>query len=324
MKQLKIYFIMLLLLGTADLSAQNFEVGMQTVIGPAYSTFRGDLSEMVGFSEIELTDGQVDSALMRANVNAPRWLQELFPGIRIEVTGEAAKKLSRTIPSVRFFARYKFIGGSFTVSEPRLTEPLESKKLKNQLKAIRLSLAGKAEALAEHLAVVAIADADRVDPFFSKRYDLEAYVHIKKLFLGEDPFLEWGKRSNNTLDWELTGGVRFTADPSPVVDLGSVLFIRERIDSLMEGGILTPVENITDEIAGAIQNIVFGKFKDPRVVPSMGWFLRGELPANFGGAFSAVGGAELSIHQHLAIKGTRPMFSFYGFVGLRWAILGKK
>jgi hypothetical protein len=320
----KLGFYIMMLLGAVELPAQAFEVGMETVVGPAYTTFRGDLSQMVGFSEIKLTEGQVDSALARANINAPRWLQELFPGIRIEVTGEAAKKMSRTIPSVRFFARFKFIGGSFTVSEPRLTEPLESRKLKNQLKAIRLSLAGNAEALAEHLAVVAIADVDRVDPFFSKRYDLEAYVHVKKLFLGEDPFLEWGKRGDNTLDWELTGGIRLTADPSPVVDLGSVLFIRERIDSLMEGGILTPVEHITDEIAGAIQNIVFGKFKDPRVVPSLGWFLRGEVPANFGGAFSAVGGAELSINQHLAVKGTRPMFSFYGFVGLRWAILGKK
>lgn len=320
----KLGLLIIMILGGAELSGQAFEVGMETVVGPAYSTFRGELAQMVGFSEIELTEGQVDSAMARANINAPRWLQELFPGIRIEVAGDVTKKLSRTVPAVRFYARYKFIGGSFTVSEPRLTEPLESKKLKNQFKAIRLSLAGKAEALAEHLAVVAIADADRVDPFFAKRYDLEVYVHVKKLLLGEDPFLEWGKRGNNTLDWELTGGVRFTADPSPVVDLGSVLFIRERVDSLMEGGILRPVENITDEIAGAIQNIVFGKFKDPRVVPSLGWFLRGVVPANFGGAFSAVGGAELGINQHLAVKGTRPMFSVYGFVGLRWAMLGKR
>ena len=134
---------------------------------------------------------------------------------------------------------------------------------------------------------------------------------------------EWGKQKNSYLDFEVTSGVRFTADPSPVLDLGSLLFVQEKLDSLMEGGLLNQVENITDQIAEGIQNVVFGKFKDPRVVPSWGWFVRPELVANFGSGLSVVGGAEMSINNHTSIKGTKPMFSVYAFAGVRVNVLGK-
>lgn len=320
----RLLFLITLLCTAPGIGAQSLEVGMEMTIGPAYTNFRGDLAGIVGFSELEITEAQVDTALANINVSAPRWLTELFPGTRISIDQEIRRSQSRTIPGVRFFARYKFIGGSFSISAPRLTEPQESKKLKNQIKAIRLSLAGKAEELSEHLARVALADVDRVEPFFEKRYDLEAYVHFKKLFLGEDPLLEWGRRGNASLDVELTSGIRFTADPSPVVDLGSVLFISRRLDSLMEGGILAPVESTTDAIAEAVQAVVFGKFKDPRIVPSMGWFLRGAAPVNLGGAFSVVLGTEISLQNYLAVKGAKPSFSIYGFAGIRWSIIGDK
>ncbi len=302
------------------LQAQSLEMGVETVTGVARTTFKGSLAEIAGFSEVEITEGIVDSALTNAGIDAPRWLKELFPGIRIEVTGDINKKVSRNVNGVRFFARYRFLGGSFTISDPRLTEKPEARKLKNQIKSVRLSLAGKAEELAEHLALLALEDATKTEPFFSKRYDLEAYLHLKQLFMPDRVIVEWGKNRNAFLDFEVTPGIRFSADPSPVVDLGSVLLISEKLDSLMEGGILRPVENTTDQIAEAIQNVVFGKFKDPRTVPAMGGFVRGELLANFGSGFSAVVGADLSFSRHTSINGTRPMWSTYAFVGLRWGI----
>ncbi|MCO6477319.1 MAG: hypothetical protein J5I94_11890 [Phaeodactylibacter sp.] len=307
------------------LPAQHLEVGVETVTGVARTTFKGSLAEIAGFSEVEITEGIVDSALTNAGIDAPRWLKELFPGIRIEVTGDINKKVSRNINGVRFFARYRFLGGSFTISDPRLTEKPEAKKLKNQIKSVRLSLAGKAEELAEHLALLALEDATKTEPFFSKRYGLEAYLHLKQLFMPDRVIVEWGKNRNAFLDFEVTPGIHFSADPSPVVDLGSVLLISEKLDSLMEGGILRPVENTTDQIAEAIQNVVFGKFKDPRTVPAMGGFVRGELLANFGSGFSAVVGADLSFSRHTSINGTRPMWSTFAFAGLRWGIgVGKR
>ncbi len=320
----KYFLFPLLLCCTLSASGQWLEVGMETTMGPARTSFRGDLAGMVGFSEFEITQGQIDTAFAEFDLNAPGWLRELFPGVRIEIDQEVTKRLTRNVNAVRFFARFKWIGASLTISDPRLTEPLESKKLKNQIKALRLSVAGRAEELAEHLALVALADAQRVDPFFEKRYDLEAYLHLKKLFYGDRVLLEWGRKKNNTVDFELTAGLRFAADPSPVVDLGSILFIRDELDELMEGGILGPVEDTTDEIAEAVQSVVFGQFKDPRIVPSMGWFTRPELMVHFGGGFGLVAGAELSLHQHLAIKGTDPMFSAYGFAGVRYSVIGKK
>lgn len=305
-----------------SLSAQHLEIGMETTIGPAYTTFRGDLSQIVGFSEIELSDEDVDRAFENANLNAPKWVKDLFPGLRIDLADqEVSKQLSRTVKAARFFLRYRFFGASFTISDPRITAPLESKKLKNQIKAVRLSLSGNAEALSEHLAIIALADAKRVDPFFERRYELETYLHLKKLFLPNHLLLEWG--DNNTIDYELTTGLRFSADPSPVVDLGNILFVRERIDELLEGGLLSSVENVTDEIADAIQNVVFGQFRDPRIVPSFGWLGRAEAKANFGGGFSIVAGLELSLQKHIAVRGTRPMFSAYGFLGGRWNIINK-
>ncbi len=320
-KQLLCLF--LFLSGALALPGQSFEVGMEFVTGPARTSVRGDLASMVGFSEIELSEDIVDSAFASFNIDAPRWIEELYPGIRITVEGEVNKKVSRNIPGVRFFARYHWFGASFTVSEPRLTEPKESARLKNQLKSVRLALGGKADELAEHLARMAAADVQRNEPFFSKRYDLEGYVHLKKLLLGDQLIAEWGDGGNGSLDFEVTSGIRFTADPSPVVDLGSILFVSETLDSLMEGGILAPVEHITDDIAEAIQNVVFGKFKDPRTVPSLGWFARGHLLANLSRSLTVVAGAELSVANHLSTRGTGPMTSLYGFVGLRINVLGK-
>lgn len=319
----KIWLCYLSLFCFCSLQGQGFEFGMESVIGGTYTTFKGDLSKMVGFSELEITEDQIDTAFVRANIDAPRWLKELFPGLRIDLADQdVRKKLSRSVSSVRFFARYKWVGGSFAISSPRLTEPQESKKLKNQIKAVRLSISGEAEALSEHLAAMALADVNRVAPFFNKRYDLEFYAHLKQMLMGDEVLLEWGNRKTKTLDFELTAGVRFTADPSPVIDLGNILFVRERLDELMEGGILNSVEGLTDQIAEAIQNVVFGKFRDPRIVPSLGWFTRAELPLNFGSGFSVVAGTELSIQNHLTIKGTSPMFSAYGFLGMRWAMDG--
>jgi hypothetical protein len=184
-----------------------------------------------------------------------------------------------------------------------------------------LSLSGNAEALTEHLGAVALKDAKRVDPFFERRYELEAYIHLKQLFLPDQVLLEWGE--DNTVNFELTTGLRLSADPSPVVDLGNILFVRDKIDNLLEGGLLGSVENITDEIAEAIQNVVFGQFRDPRIVPSMGWLGRAEALANFGGGFSVTAGLELSLQKHVAVRGTRPMFSAYGFLGGRWRIFGR-
>ena len=307
-----------------NLPAQQFEFGMESVIGGSYTTFRGDLAKMVGFSELEITEDQIDTAFVRYNIDAPRWLKELFPGLRVELADQEVKKnLSRTVSTVRFFARYRWIGGSFAISDPRLTTPQASKQLKNQVKAIRLSISGQAEALSEHLAAMALADVNRVPPFFNKRYDLEVYAHLKEMFMGDEVLLEWGNKRNKTLDFELTAGLRFTADPSPVVDLGNILFVRERLDELMEGGILNSVEGVTDRIAEAIQNVVFGKFRDPRIVPSLGWFVRAELPLTFGSGFSLVAGTELSLHNHVSMKGTSPMFSAYGFLGMRWAMANR-
>lgn len=317
----KICLLLAIIFTQQMLSAQHFEAGLETTMGPAFTAFNGDLSKMVGFSELEISQEDVDEAFERYDLEAPRWLKELFPGVRMEVGGDVSRQLTRNVKSVRFFARYRFIGGSFTISDPRLSPQPEGRKLKNQWKAVRLSLAGDAEGLAEHLALVALEDETRVKPFFNNRYDLEAWVDLKKMFLNEVTLAEWGRRSK--LDFEVTAGLRFTADPSPVLDLGNVLFVKEELDALLEGGVLTPVENTTDQIAEAIQNVVFGKFRDPRVVPSLGWFVRGALPVNFGGDLSLLIGAELSVSQHISIKGTQPMYSAYGFGGVRWSIFNK-
>ncbi|NRB51344.1 MAG: hypothetical protein HRU41_26980 [Saprospiraceae bacterium] len=319
----KICLLYLSLFTWIQLSGQGFEFGMESVIGGAYTTFKGDLSKMVGFSELEISEAEIDTAFARYDIDAPRWLKELFPGLRIDIADQEVKKnLSRGVSMVRFFARYRWIGGSFAVSSPRLTVPQESRKLKNQVKAVSLSISGKAEELSEHLANMALADVNRIPPFFNRRYDLEVYAHLKQAFMGDQVLLEWGNKRTRTIDFELTAGVRLTADPSPVLDLGNILFVRERLDELMEGGILNSVEGVTDQIAEAIQNVVFGKFRDPRIVPSLGWFTRAELPINFGGGISVVAGTELSLQNHLTIKGTQPMFSAYGFLGMRWALDG--
>lgn len=318
----KIGFIILTLAMGASANGQHLEFGMETTIGPAYSTFRGNLAQIVGFSVIELSQADVEQAFTEASISAPRWVKDLFPGLRIELAEqEVSKQLSRTVKAARFYARYRFIGAAFTISDPRLTTPLESKKLKNQWKAVRLSLAGEAEALSQHLAVIALADAKRVDPFFARRYELEAYLHIEQLLMPGRVLLEWGQ--DNTLRAELTSGLRFSADPSPVIDLGNILFVREKIDNLLEGGLLASVEGVTDEIAEAIQNVVFGQFRDPRIVPTFGWLGRVEALANFGSGFSIAAGLELSWQEHIAVRGTRPTFSAYGFLGARWKILEK-
>lgn len=315
------YFLLLPLFALLTFSAQAqfLELGMESTTGVASTRFKSNLSDIVGFSEIEISDALLDSALVTFGLSAPNWLKALFPGIRIEVDQEIERKLSRNVNMLRFYARVKWVGMSVAVSDPRLTEPRESNKLKNQIKSARLAVSGDAEALATHLAAMELADLQKPKPFFDKRYDAEVYVHFKKVFLGDDPLLEWGGREKkNKLDAELTGGIRFSADPSPIVDLGNVLFISEKIDSLIEGGLLAPLENTTDEIALAIQNLLFGQFKDPRTVPSWGWFVRGELPVTFGNRFSVVAGADWSVNKHVLLKNAQSMPSFYGFVGLRW------
>ena len=305
---------------TSFLYAQSFQFGMETSVGKARTTFEGDLSGIVGFSEFEISESDIDSALISAGINAPNWLKKLFPGIRIDVDEMIQRKVNRNVQMVRFYARYRFVGASFSISDPRLIEQRESEKIKNQIKAARLSINGDAEGLAEHLAALALADVDKPQPFFDDRYDVEAYVHLKQLFLGDEPLIVWGQKKQGSLDFELTSGIRFTADPSPVVDLGNLLFISEKLDSLMEGGLLDPVENTTDKIADAVQNIFFGKFKDPRTVPSTGWFIRPVVPLSFGGGFSLIAGGELSVNKHKILNGTKPMKSLYGFVGLRWGM----
>lgn len=315
----RIYCCLLLFLGaTVGATAQAFEFGMETTTGSSYATFEGELSEIVGFSELEIAETEVDSAFAFFDLNAPRWLKNLFPGLRIEIDQQLARQQRRNVRMARFFVRYKFIGGSVAVSDPRFIDRAERKKLRNQFKSVRLSLRGDAEALAEHLAQLAVADAGRAQPFFENRYDAEVYVHFKKLFLGDKPLLTFGRRDQISIDAELTGGLRLSADPSPMVDLGNVLFISERLDSLMEGGLLAPVEDITDEVAVALQNIVFGKFRDPRTIPSLGWFARAAVPINFGGGFSVVGGFELNRSRHTVVKGTQPMLLTYAHLGIRW------
>lgn len=314
--------IILILFGSMALSAQNFEASVETHFGVAHTTFKGNLPEMVGFSELKITEEDVNSAFNRFDLDGPQWLKKAFYDARIEVKGDISRKLTRNVKTVRFFARYRFIGGSFSISDPRLATPEESKKLKNQWKSVRLALSGKADELAAHLAVMAVNDETRVKPFFEQRYDLEAYVDVKRLVLQDAALAEWGRSSSIGLN--LVGGMRFTADPSPVVDLGNILFVAEKLDALMEGGILNQVENTTDKIAVALQNVVFGKFRDPRVVPSLGWFARGELLMNFGGSFSLLIGTELSVQKHISIKGTQPLFSAYGYAGINWGILSNK
>ncbi len=312
-------FCLLFFLGaSAGLSAQVFEFGMETTTGSSYATFNGELSEIVGFSELEIAESEVDSAFAFFDLNAPRWLKNLFPGLRIEVDQELARQQRRNVRMARFFVRYKFIGGSVAVSDPRFIDRAEGKKLKNQLKSIRLSINGEAEALAAHLGQLALADAGRAQPFFDNRYDAEVYVHFKKLFFGDQPLLTFGRRGQISIDAELTGGMRLSADPSPMVDLGNVLFISEKLDSLMEGGLLAPVEDITDQVAVALQNIVFGKFRDPRTIPALGWFARATVPVNFGGGFSLVGGFEIGRSRHTVVEGTQPMLLTYAHLGVRW------
>lgn len=313
-KILAIIFIFM----TSSIFAQKLQVGVETNVGVASTSFKGDLSEMFGFAEIEVTGAVLDSALAQIDVTAPRWLKDAFRGAKIDIEGDINKKVNRNIKSVRFFVRYDWIGASFTVSDPRLTEPQESRKLKNQAKAVRLALSGDAEGITAHLAKMALADETRVKPFFSSRYDIEFFLNFKRLFLKDYVLISWGK--NNSISFDVNAGMRFTADPSAVVDLGSILFVRDKLDDLMEGGILKPVENTTDKIAVAIQNVVFGKFRDPRVVPSLGGFVRGEVPISFGENFTLLGGVELSTQKHIAIKGTQPMTSLYGYLGFRWGL----
>lgn len=312
-----ILYTTLFFLFSISLSAQNWEAGAEYTFGRTYTTFSGDLSEIVGFEEFELSDADIEAAFDEFDLNAPRWVKDLFPGLRLEIDQEINKRLSRNNHAARFYGRFHVVGASFMISEPRLSEPLASERLNNRLRSIRLALGGQAEALSEHLAEMAVEETQQVRPFFSNRYDMEVYLHTKKLIFGDEPLLEWGEKS--FIDAELTTGLRFTADPSPVVELGSVLFISEKIDSLLEGGLLRSVENTTDEIALAIQNSVFGKFKDPRIISSMGWFARASVPINFGQNFSLVIGTEVSLQKHLAVAGTKPMFSAYGFGGVRWS-----
>lgn len=320
MRVLLIAFFLLLM--SKLLLAQHFAAGVETYTGVARTSFRGSLPEIVGFSELSISESDVNTAFARFGLDGPNWLKRLFTDVRIEVDGELAKQLTRNVQTTRFYARYRFIGGSFSISDPRLATPEESKKLKNQVKSLRLALNGDALELAEHLAIMAALDEIRVKPFFNNRYDLEGYIDLGQLLLPDAKLIEWGK--NSSVGLHLVGGMRFTADPSPVVDLGSILFVSERLSELVRGSLLSRVENTTDKIAVAIQNVVFGRFRDPRTVPSVGWFTRVETPVNFGGDFSLLLGTELSMQRHTSIRGVQPMYSAYGYAGMRWGILGRK
>jgi hypothetical protein len=311
-----LFILLLSIVGTSTLHAQLWEAGAEYTFGRTYTTFQGELSELVGFEELELTDEDIDAAFAELDLNAPRWVKDLFPGLRIDIEQEISKRLSRNNRATRFYGRFSVVGASFMISQPRLSEPLASKQLGNQVRSVRLALNGDAEALSQHLADIALEESQQVKPFFSNRYDVEVYVHAKKLIFGDAPLFEFGE--NSYIDAEVTTGLRLTADPSPVVELGSLLFISEQIDSLLEGGLLRSVEETTDEIALSIQNSVFGKFKDPRVISSMGWFTRASVPIHFGQSFSFLVGTEISVQKHLAVAGTKPMFSAYGFGGVRW------
>ena len=315
-----LFFLFATFFTATMLNAQAFQFGVETTTGIARTTFKGDLAGVVGFSEFEISESDIDDALDFAGISAPNWLKRLFPGIRIDIDQELNRQLTRNVQMVRFYARFKWVGASFSISDPRLIEQRESEKFKNQFKAARLAVNGDAEGLAEHLALMALADVGKATPFFKDRYDVEVYLHLKEILLGSDYLVVWGKEEQGGLDVEVTTGLRFTADPSPVVDLGNVLFIREKLDSLMEGGLLDPVENTTDQIAEAVQNLVFGKFKDPRTVPSTGWFVRTEMPVHFGRGFSFVAGGEFSMNNHRNLSGTKPMTSLYGFAGIRWGM----
>ncbi len=317
----KLATLLFLLGAMTSVSAQKFAAGVETYYGMAHTTFRGNLPEMVGFSELAISESDVNGALAYLGIDAPQWLKRAFYNARIEVKGDVTRQITRPVKTVRFFARYHFMGGSFVVSDPRLAIPQESKKLKNQIKSVRLALAGEVEELATHLAIMAAIDETRVKPFFNNRYDIEIYIDVMRLLKRDAVLMEWGK--NSSVELNLSGGMRFTADPSPVLDLGSILFVSQRLDELMEGGIFRAVENTTDKIAVAVQNVVFGKFRDPRVVPSVGWFVRSEVPVNFGRGFSLSASAELSLQNHTAIKGTQPMFSAYGYGGIRWGLFGR-
>jgi hypothetical protein len=306
------------LLYCSSASAQKLEFGLETSTGISYSTFNGDLAEMVGFSELEVAESEVDSAFAFFDVDAPRWIKNLFPGLRIEVDQQIARRQRRNTRMARFFVRYRFLGASVAVSDPRFVDQSESKKLKNQVKSVRLAMQGEAEALSTHLAALALADLGRPEPFFPNRYDLEVHVHLKKLLFGNDPLLQFGRQKQHAVDVEVVSGLRLSADPSPAVDLGSVLFISEKLDSLMEGGLLAPVEETTDQVAEALQNILFGKFRDPRTVPALGWFARVSVPVQFGNSFSVVAGADLGLSRHTVVNGTQPMFLSYAHVGIRW------
>lgn len=301
----------------SNATAQRLEFGTQYTFGYSYASFNGNLSDVVGFDEIEITSGQVDTAFTNFNLSAPKWLKSLFPGIRLDVDQDITKQLSRPTNAVRFFARYGWIGGSFMISEPRLTEKAAATTIGNRWKSIRLGMQGDALGLSEHLGELALEDAGKVEPFFEKRYDLEFYVHAKKLLFGERPLLTWGEQGS--LDVEVTTGLRLTADPSPIVELGSILFISEKIDSLMEGRLLDPVEDLTDEIAVALQSTVFGKFKDPRVISSLGWFARVEAPVHLAWGFSVVLGGEFGFNDQLLLNDSKPIFSTTGYLGIRWS-----
>ena len=302
----------------SPLFSQALEFGLETSTGVSYGTFNGELSDMVGFSELEVSDTEVDSAFAFFDLDAPRWIKNLFPGLRIEIDQEIARRQRRNTRMARFFVRYKFIGASVAVSDPRFIDQRESKKLKNQVKSVRLAMQGEAESLSEHLARLALAELNQPEPFFPNRYDLEVHLHLKRLLFGNDPLLRWGRQKQHAVDLEVVSGLRLSADPSPAVDLGSVLFISEKLDSLMEGGLLAPVEETTDQVAEALQNILFGKFRDPRTVPALGWFARVSVPVRFGNSFSIVGGADLGVSRHTIVDGTSPMFLSYAHLGIRW------
>ena len=76
----KIILLTPILLWVYTLQAQFLEFGVETVTGPAHTTFKGNLSEMVGFSELEIADflenagfGEIDMALVDREKDSPHF-----------------------------------------------------------------------------------------------------------------------------------------------------------------------------------------------------------------------------------------------------------
>ncbi|MEL6721559.1 MAG: hypothetical protein AAFP82_22875, partial [Bacteroidota bacterium] len=98
--------VLLSILSVSVMSAQTFEGGVEYTYGRSYTTFNGNLADIVGFQELEITEADLDTAFATFDLSAPRWVKELFPGLRLEIDQEISKQLSRNNNAVRFYGRF--------------------------------------------------------------------------------------------------------------------------------------------------------------------------------------------------------------------------